>query len=87
VKTIHKHHLPTRKTDVESHQGARVLHVAEQHDLVTVWTEVDTSRPIVGRRFYIVPTGGRPPASATYAGTALLHDGAFVFHVYDEGDQ
>jgi hypothetical protein len=65
--------------------GAKILHVHEQDGCACVWVEVDPSAPREARRFRTYVTGApitRP--DSTYVGTAHLHGGSFVLHVYEE---
>lgn len=53
----------------------------------TVWALVDTARPMVTRRLYVVGTGHEAPEpfEAKYVGTAVC--GAYVWHVFDGGER
>ena len=92
MRTVHKVQL-TNKYDVlatttvpfNAPEGLTWLHVANQNDEICVWYEVDTSQPTGRYVLHIVGTGQAIPERATrYVGTALMADGNFVFHVYEE---
>ena len=67
--------------------GARVLAVGMQHNLPTMWAEVDPAADTEARRFVVFGTGHRIPtdveARLTYLGSAVSD--AFVWHVYELG--
>ncbi len=82
MRTIHKYALqPIVNQVVSTHLGARVLHVAQQHGQITLWAEVDTANPPSTLDVHVVPTGGEVPLG-DFAGTVLVDDGLYVFHVY-----
>jgi hypothetical protein len=50
-----------------------------------IWVKVDTESPLETRKFFIVGTGRRFPKKAgRYVGTYQVHDGEFVWHVFEE---
>lgn len=66
--------------------GAKIVHVAEQHDVPTMWAEVetpdDTAAAFETRYFILRGTGDDiPPEFNDHRGTVFI--GAFVFHVYE----
>lgn len=75
--------------------GAEILSVAEQHSRLTLWAKVDPEAANIKRRLVVLGTGNafdedelRDAFSCEepfFVGTALLHDGALVLHVYDYG--
>lgn len=84
--TIYKYKLkPEDFPTVLMPEGARLLHVAGQHNEVCVWADVDLDKPERERVFACVATGDSPPTEATYVGTALIYSGDLVIHVYDYG--
>lgn len=64
--------------------GSKVLHVAFQHRVLTLWALVEESAPTVIRRFAVVGTGhtALSPQQGSYVGTVL--DDPFVWHVFEE---
>lgn len=82
--TIHKYLLNVNANHVSTYEGVRFLHVANQHEHITVWAEVNTMERECMRTLRVVATGGEVPSGYVYVGSALLADGAFVFHVYAE---
>lgn len=71
---------------VEMPVGAEILHVGEQYGRLCLWALVNTSAPVTRRRFLVAGTGHDVPASASrgrFIGTALMHDGGLVFHVWE----
>lgn len=64
--------------------GSKLVHMAEQHGHISLWFEVDDDRPIVARNFQIFGTGNGPIRDyLAYCGTAILHEGRLVLHVYE----
>jgi hypothetical protein len=62
-------------------RGARVLHVHEQNDEVTLWALVYSPVDKVERVFAIRSTGELVEDNLEYLGTA--HCGSFVRHVFE----
>lgn len=63
--------------------GARVLYVAAQKGVPTVWVEVDPDAYMKEIRFQIFPTGTNAiPEDSGYCGSCMTHEGHFVWHVY-----
>lgn len=86
TKRILKHHLALTGGEAQPlalRQGARVVHVGNQHERVTLWFEADDDAETEGRLFYVVGTGHDIPSNCDYRGTALLLGGQFVWHVYE----
>ena len=64
-------------------EGAKILAAKEQDNEVCIWVEVDHNRPIEMRKIMIYGTGHSiPQEPQEYVGTAHLHNGALVLHVY-----
>jgi hypothetical protein len=75
--------------DVTMPDGATLLHLGNQGDLITLWALVDTRRPLVTRRFRLAGTGHALslPPEAVYVGTAEVLAGKLVFHLFDLGEE
>lgn len=73
-------------TRIELPASAEVLSVDVQHGDVVLWASVNPDDQFkTSRRFAIVPTGGTVPnggLSPRFLGTVLMHEGAFVWHVF-----
>ena len=90
--------FPLQERDVQRlrmPEGARLLYVDAQDPggpypqlWLTLWAQVDPSKPTVERLIAIVGTGDPTPdaddPSAIYVGSAIC--GAFVWHVFDGGE-
>lgn len=64
--------------------GAKILTAREQGEQICVWAEVDPAAPMMTRRFAVYGTGHEMPDNpGAYIGTAMLHGGSLVFHVYE----
>ena len=86
AKRILKHHLALTGGQAQPlalRQGARVVHVGNQHEHVTLWFEADDDAPAEHRLFYVVGTGHDVPSNSEHRGTALMLGGQFVWHVYE----
>jgi hypothetical protein len=80
-----KHRLTTSVCKIETSEYARVLSVQEQDGEITLWVldHVDGARR--NRTFRQVMTGQVvPPRAAIYHGTVVMHEGAFVAHVFED---
>jgi len=65
--------------------GAKILHVDNQHNTITMWIELDNTKPTYERTFTVIPTGvAMVPDSMRYLGTAILDSGYKVWHVYGQ---
>jgi hypothetical protein len=63
--------------------GAEILCAKEQHNEICVWFLCDPSEPKVTRQIAIVGTGHPAPDDGRYLGTASLHGGSLMFHVFE----
>jgi hypothetical protein len=87
MNTVHKYVLQTPVSSVDTYEGARFLHVANQHEQICVWAEVNTLERECVRTLFIVGTGHEVPKGADYIGSALVDGGSFVFHIYAEAQR
>lgn len=86
--TIWKFIIDPADMETEMPEGAQLLHAHEQLGDMCVWAIVDTSHPMVIRRFVIFGTG-HPMGDECmdpYVGTVHLMDRALVFHLFDLGE-
>jgi hypothetical protein len=86
VLTIYKYPVPVQdEPAVWLPQGARVLTVQTQREIPYIWALVDPKAYTTLRVFRLAGTG--QPISETddlrYIGTFQLHDGQFVFHLFE----
>lgn len=82
--TVHKYVLAIRDVVLLAlPAGAKPLHVAEQAGQLCLWALVDPDKKLTKRTFRVVGTGQSAPAKG-YVGTALLHGGSLVLHVFEE---
>lgn len=68
--------------EIEVPAGAEFLCVREQHEQICVWFRCDPDSPKESRKIAIVGTGNPAPADGRYLGTASLHGGQLMFHVF-----
>ena len=65
--------------------GAEILHVDKQlQDVISFWAKVDPQAPKEVRHFTVVATGQEFDPELKHVGTFLLHDGTFVFHLFED---
>lgn len=82
-RTIWKSTL--RATDIQEipvPTGSEFLCAREQHDHICVWYRCDPAAPLEHRKIAVVGTGHPAPADGRYLGSAALHGGELVFHVF-----
>lgn len=63
--------------------GAEVVHVAIQHDQLTLWAVVLPDLDTVARYFQVTGTGHPAPADGRYLGTTTELAGLLVWHVWE----
>jgi hypothetical protein len=89
LKLIWKFVLPNvGQNTVEMPAKSKLLHVAYQDGIPTLWAEVDPMEIKVWRQLYVAPTGGYfdPLDKLVYVGTCVDLSFPLVWHVYDGGD-
>lgn len=84
-KTVWKYTLEPEIT-LHMPRGAGVLSVHAQGAEVCLWALVDPNAEAEPRRFVVAGTGhALPDEPLRFLGSAHLHDGALVFHVFERG--
>ena len=65
-------------------EGAQILTVQVQQDVITLWAMVDPDQPRTDRRFVVWGTGHRhsDAEKLTYIGSVQM--GPFVWHIFEE---
>ncbi len=82
--TIWKFTLSLGLTTLSMPRGAKVLSAQVQRDTVCLWACVDTTEPLVTRRFEIVGTGHpMDRIGRSYISTTLMDGGQLVWHVFE----
>lgn len=75
---------PADVQDVEVPAGAEFLCAREQYDQICVWFRCDPSASREQRKIAIVGTGHAAPGDESrYLGTASLHGGNLMFHIFE----
>ena len=84
--TIHKQTLqPMDVQEIMVPEGAEMLSAREQFDHVCVWYRCNPTNRLQPRRLAIVGTGNpAPDESGRFLGTAALHGGQLMFHVFEQ---
>jgi hypothetical protein len=81
-RVIHKYTLvPGQDTRLSLPADSDIIHVANQHGLLTMWIDHDLSLKSATRTFTLVGTGHPITSDLIYMGTA--HCDPFVWHVYE----
>ena len=88
IKAVWKFPLvPVPLQDISMPQGARILHVDTQHETMNIWAAVDPEAEAEIRKIAIVGTGHEAPLEGwTHLGSAMMHGGEFVYHVFEKTD-
>ena len=86
MRTIHKFKLDPKDLNVFMPVDAKILSVAGQHGHICLWAEVDDTDVTQQVGFEVFGTGHEIDEMVShereFLGTAILHDGDLVFHVY-----
>ena len=85
-RTIWQYTLPRgERVSLELPRDAQFLHLHQQNDTeVCLWFLADIREPRVTRYFLMITTESKaPPLAARYLGTAHLHGGSLVVHVFE----
>lgn len=66
--------------------GSQPISVAFQGDSLALWAKVDPAAETVKRLFHVIMTGQlfSDAEEFRFIGTAMLDDGAYVVHVFEE---
>lgn len=89
MRAIYKYEVEVVDYDVrlELPDGARIVHVDNQHDLadrLQFWAEVNPHAQRVGRWFRVRGTGhAYPESEETYVGTVIAAAGRLVWHLME----
>lgn len=85
---VWKYTLDRAVNEIGLPSGATVLTVAAQRNEICLWARVDPrAEKVTLRTFRVVGTGHEElTGGETYIGSALINDGAFVFHVFELND-
>jgi hypothetical protein len=86
-ETIHKFpFVPDDSFNLAMPQGSIILTVQVQRGQPCMWARVFPTAPKVTRRFRLFGTGHLIPPNGRleYIGTFQLHEGALVFHLFEE---
>lgn len=86
ARKVFKYTLRGTRMSVRMPEGAQLLHVASQDDVVCLWALVETNpcADMCERHFVVTGTGFLVPEDAgQYVGTALCYDAKLVLHVFE----
>lgn len=84
MKTIHKYRLKiVDYQSIETHIGAEIISVGEQDGNLCVWAMVDTKKPSVEKKIWVIGTGNYcAPSVEGFVGTVAI--GPHVWHVFQD---
>lgn len=83
MMTIWKYTVTDWIGDLLIPRGSKIVHVASQGNVFTLWAEVDTEARTVTRAVSVIGTGHRlPDGYGFHIGTVMQGD--LVWHVYIE---
>lgn len=84
--TIHKAVLqPADVQEIMVPEGAEMLSAGEQFNNICVWYRCNPAKPLQARKLAIVGTGHPvPDESGRFLGTAAMHGGEFMFHIFEQ---
>lgn len=87
-KQVWKYILDPINPVVSVPKGTEILHIDSQNNDLCIWALVDIDEPDDCKRsFLVVGTGhSMPSCELKFIGTALLHNGSLVLHVFEEID-
>lgn len=73
------------ESEIEMPVDSQVLSVGTQGDDICIWAKVDPLAPKTHRNFVVFGTGHQIPdyLKLSFIGTAFLHCGQLVFHVFE----
>jgi len=85
MSTIYKYLIRYSATpkELEMPEGAQVIYVGEQLGSLYLWAIVDLSRPLVKRKFAVLPTGYVQFDATTMRHLGTVQVGEFVWHVFE----
>lgn len=87
MRAVFKYVIDLPVTELTLPIGFKVLTVQGQNNQVCIWGEVDKDAPTEKVVFEIYGAGHDIPDSGRkYIGTAQVHEGALVWHVYQRAD-
>jgi hypothetical protein len=65
--------------------GSSIIKVDQQDNQVKMWALTPATEASELRTFEVIPTGCDVPVGFNYLGTAILHGGSLVLHVFEHG--
>lgn len=85
MKKIYKYQIETGPVEIRLPEGAQILSVGRQGNMICVWALVDPSVTSMAAVLFITMGTGWAPTETddlTFLGTTLFHDGGLVFHTF-----
>lgn len=85
MRQVWKYPIETGESCIEMPEGAQLLFVDTQSDLICLWALVDPDATKEKRHFMLVGTGHDVPdqTKLDYIGSGMLFGGQLVFHVFE----
>lgn len=83
MRAIYKYPLSlSEDNEIQMPKGVRIVHFSMQDGVPHIWVDVHTENPPETRHLAIHGTGHPIGSLSAYHGT--VHDGPFVWHLYDK---
>lgn len=86
---VHKYYISPLMKNQSTHipYDAKIIHVGDQSGHLAVWAEVNASDtyPTKFKTVDVFTTGDFAPITEDniYIGTVVMHDGSYVWHIYE----
>jgi len=84
MNTIWKHPLKLTDTQELMFPEGYIVHVGEQHGIITLWVLVDPETKQRPYKIHILGTGRQIPDNLMHIGTVITAGGALVWHVFED---
>jgi hypothetical protein len=82
MKKVYKYEIHSDGIDISA-PGLNPLHVGAVDEHLFLWAEIDDEQAEYRMKVFAYPTGHMTiPSGWFYIGTALMHGGSLVWHVY-----
>jgi len=88
MQKVYKYPLPSSGCLIPMPQGAKILKVDMQGEVICLWAHVDTTQKLENRQFLMAGTGHTLPdgLKLQHHGSLILHEATLVIHVFENLD-
>ena len=81
---VHKYNLDQPINNIMLPVGSSVVKIDQQSDEIKMWVLEPNTKDRDVRTFQVYATGQEVPEFLDHIGSALLQNGTFVFHVFED---